>query len=82
VPTAVDDLGNPVAAAEAPGAPGGSAAAPSPTEVALVALVSSLDRLSADREAVPGAALTDLLDPFGDDPVADPLTGNSAEGDL
>ncbi len=83
-PRIVDDQGNPIAdnsgrtPAAVPPAPSDVA----PADEALVALVDSLDRLDAGAEALPGAGMVALLDPYGDDPVVDPLTGNSAEGDL
>lgn len=86
---AMDEFGHPILTTLAPvpstgpSLEGAEGAAPaSPVDDALVALVGSLDRLDADRTELADAPLVAMLDPFGDDPVADPLTGNSAEGDL
>lgn len=51
-------------------------------DAGLLALVSGLDALEAKPSALPGADLVDLLDPFAEEPLYNPLNPRSTEGEL
>ncbi|GDX83335.1 hypothetical protein LBMAG42_51460 [Deltaproteobacteria bacterium] len=51
-------------------------------DAGLLALVSGLDALEAEPSNLPGADLVDLLDPFAEEPLYNPLNPRSTEGEL